>query len=314
MPILQDDRFTRGTVRRARHHVSGLHFVLIFASIALLVFARLDHPWIHRLEAKLGNLLREPLKLASMRLEPLTRFRNRLQRAYEDEPVLDRLRAENARLRAENRVLRRRDAERIELARLAKLTPAEPERYATAHIIARGNGPFRHVLTIDIGRANGARRGHPVVRDGELIGHLAWVGTHVARVLLLEDERSRIPVVVGDANIPAIAAGGYGTGPRLLFVPRDAAIRSADRVSTSGAGGVLPLGLRLGVIRKNGPFWHITQVHAGAPGPLVQVLFHEPHNLAVVPFKHKPLTTTSRLVTAPRGRTGSGKPGEAIVE
>ena len=69
-----------------------------------------------------------------------------------------------------------------------------------------------------------------------------------SRVLLLNDLNSRIPVLVGPAGVRALASGDNSAELKLEFLPDGASPHAGDEVYTSGSDGVLPRGLRVGVV------------------------------------------------------------------
>jgi rod shape-determining protein MreC len=73
------------------------------------------------------------------------------------------------------------------------------------------------------------------------------VGTRTARVLLITDLSSRIPVQLGASRGRAILAGTNGPRPRLLYWS-DAAPQEGERVVTSGEANAFPANLPVGTV------------------------------------------------------------------
>jgi len=69
-----------------------------------------------------------------------------------------------------------------------------------------------------------------------------------ARVLLITDLNSRIPVVSEKGRVRAILSGDNSAQPKLAFLPPNARLNLGDRIVTSGHGGVFPAGLPVGTI------------------------------------------------------------------
>jgi rod shape-determining protein MreC len=101
---------------------------------------------------------------------------------------------------------------------------------------------------INLGRDDGVRIGYAVINGDGLVGRTVEAGASVARVLLLNDLNSRIPVLVGTAGVRALASGDNSAELKLEFFPDGASPHPGDEVYTSGADGVLPRGLRVGVV------------------------------------------------------------------
>lgn len=67
--------------------------------------------------------------------------------------------------------------------------------------------------------------------DGIVIGRVASVAQSTLRILMLNDTKSALPVVVSDQYVNAVAVGN-GHGVDLLHMPIDSAIKSGDIVRT----------------------------------------------------------------------------------
>ena len=78
------------------------------------------------------------------------------------------------------------------------------------------------------------------------------VGSRAARVLLVTDLNSRVPVIVEGSQQRALLAGDNSERPYLRYLDTGAAIQIGDRIVTSGQGGVFPPGLPVGVVASLG--------------------------------------------------------------
>jgi rod shape-determining protein MreC len=166
------------------------------------------------------------------------------------------LRAENARLREQNlRLLDWQSAARqlsLENAALRQLLRmrVDPDRptAVTGRVVGDAGGPFVHTVLVDVGAEHGVARGMAAVNERGLIGRVIEVGRQSARVLLLTDFNSRIPVMVEPSRDQAILAGNNTRRPSLAFLPLNPRLAVGNRVVTSGRGGVLPPGLEIGTV------------------------------------------------------------------
>ena len=163
---------------------------------------------------------------------------------------------ENARLREENRRLMawQVDAARLTvqnhaLQRMLKVPEVDhPATWLTARIVGDSGGSFVQALLLDAGTEQGVAIGMPAIAPEGLVGRVVDVGRRSARVLLVTDFNSRIPVVVESSGDHAILEGGNSLRPTLRFLPMNPGFALGDRVLTSGRGGVLPPGLMVGRI------------------------------------------------------------------
>jgi rod shape-determining protein MreC len=151
-------------------------------------------------------------------------------------------RAEATRLQVENASLR-------EVLHAQRRQPVPIER--TARVVADSRSPFVHTRLLDSGARDGVREGMAVLGTGGLAGRVVDVAPHSARLLLLTDFNSRLPVLVLPSRDPAILAGDNSPLPRLDFMPLTPQVQAGDRVVTSGAAGVLPVGLPIGRVVRD---------------------------------------------------------------
>lgn len=159
-----------------------------------------------------------------------------------------RLREENARLLQWQEVARRLEAENARLRGLVKFAPEGALHYVSARVIANSGGGFARNVLINAGSRDGVGRGQAAVTGEGLAGRVSEVGERAARILLLTDLNSHIPVVLDESRQRAVMAGDNSDQPRLLYVPANVEVKVGERIVTGGAGGVFPPGLPVGVV------------------------------------------------------------------
>ena len=103
-----------------------------------------------------------------------------------------------------------------------------------------------HAKLLNVGKDDGIRKGQVATDDFGLVGQIVAVGQRSARLLLLTDLNSRVPVLVGAKQQPAILAGDNTRFPTIVFLPVGVQVTPGDLVVTSGAGGVFPPRLPIG--------------------------------------------------------------------
>ncbi len=166
--------------------------------------------------------------------------------------AVDRNRALTAELAAARAEVQRAAADRAALAALKRLQRVrEPGRrvIGTARIVSATSGSVVRSAMIAAGRGDGVVPGLPVIGADGLIGRTVEAGSHAARVLLLTDPASRIPVTVVRTGQPALVVGT--NRPSLTLQDRggaDVPLQAGDRLVTSGDGGVFPPGIPVGII------------------------------------------------------------------
>jgi rod shape-determining protein MreC len=222
--------------------------ILVALSIALLTMSRSDVALIQQLRVTVVDAVAPMLDL-------LSRPAAYGSAAVDGVRELVWMRSENARLRAENErllqwqaVARRLEAENASLRDLLGFVPDPAATFVTARIIADPGGAYVRSLLVNAGSRAGIAKGQIAVAADGLVGRISEVGERSARVLLLTDLNSRIPVILESSRERAVLAGDNTDRPRLVHLPVSARLIPGDRVVTSGHGGVFPPGLPIGVV------------------------------------------------------------------
>src|SRR5262249_27900302 len=159
-----------------------------------------------------------------------------------------RLAAENERLLNWQQMGLKLASENARLRELLKLTPEPPATFITARVIASSGGAYVRSLMVRAGSENGVARGQAAVTGDGLVGRVSEVGSRAARVILVTDLNSRVPVVVEGTQQRALLTGDNSERPCLRYFDAGTQIKIGDRVITSGQGGVFPPGLPVGIV------------------------------------------------------------------
>jgi rod shape-determining protein MreC len=226
---------------------------LLVASIALLIIGRADLRLLEAVNTGVSDVLTPALEVV---LQPV----NASRRLAETVGELVALRAENVRLREQNELLLEWQSVArqlaLENAALRQVLSAEVEdehpTAVTARVVADAGGPFVQTVIVNAGADQGVAKGMAAVNERGLVGRVIEVGRRSARILLLTDFNSRVPVMVEPSRDQAILAGDNSREPGLVFLPLNPRLSVGDRVVTSGRGGVLPPGLAVGVVSQIG--------------------------------------------------------------
>jgi len=142
----------------------------------------------------------------------------------------------------------RLEAENAQLRALNKVTLAPRFDYITAQVVGNSGGAFTQSITINAGRAQGVRPGTVVMDGTAAIGRVVALGANAARVVLVTDASSRIPVVLTPGDIRALLIGDNTARPKLQFLSKPGRVSKGQRVLTSNHGGIFPKGLPLGTV------------------------------------------------------------------
>lgn len=221
---------------------------LVFVSAMLVVFGKTDTLLYDNFRIALADRLEPVLEIAS---QPVTVATNALQAVSDAANMYRenaRLREENARLLQWQQVARHLAIENAELRGLVKLVPQDAIHTIAARVIADSGGAFARSVLIDAGRRDGVARGQAALNGEGLVGRVAEVGERTARILLLTDLNSHVPVEVVNTHERAMLDGDNSEQPRLVYLPSKTEVKVGERIVTDGAGGVFPPGLPVGVV------------------------------------------------------------------
>ena len=247
-------RLRGGSALRLASAKAWLHrftFVLLFgASLALMVLGKSESPIVERARLTVTDAV-TPI------MNGLSRPLASIRQAYDNAREFLDLREENAALREQQArlvqwqsVARQLEAENRALRDLLKFAPDRAASFVTARVVADNGGAFVRSVLVAAGSRDGLRKGDAAVTGEGLVGRVAEVGERSARVLLLTDINSRIPVVIERSRDQGILAGDNSDNPRLLYLSHGSQLVPGDRVVTSAAGGAFPPGLPVGVVKS----------------------------------------------------------------
>ena len=164
----------------------------------------------------------------------------------------------NAELEREMEIARVRlaeaDALRQENERLKavlRLAEGDTGPVAVARLIGSTSSSVRRIGYISAGRNDGVRPGMPVTSPTGLVGRVLETGARSARVLLLTDTESMVPVRRSTDNTVAFAEGRSDGSLRLRLVNLGInPIKKGDVFVTSGAGGLFRPNIAVAVAQE----------------------------------------------------------------
>ncbi len=222
--------------------------LLVLALLALFLLWRIDSPRVERFRAALIDRLLPSFDWA---LVPVTKAAGMI----EDFQSYTRIYEQNQELRRELQQLKAWKEAALQLeqknARLLDLNQVrlDPKlTHVTGVVLADSGSPFRQSVLLNVGARDGIRDGWATMDGIGLVGRIAGVGQRTARVILLTDATSRVPVTVQPSGQKALLSGDNSGLPPLEFLEQPDEVRPGDRVVTSGDGEVFPAGLLVGQV------------------------------------------------------------------
>jgi rod shape-determining protein MreC len=160
---------------------------------------------------------------------------------------------ENRKLKTELEKLKNKDFQTLYLQtankRLQDIIQLEKKSAFTtiaAKVILDKNSPYLNSVIINRGSRSRIKLGMPVLSEGNLVGRVVEVNFLSARILLLNDLNSKIPVMISPKGSQAILSGRGEDKPKLEYLPEKFELSDKNLVFTSGKDGIFFEGIPVG--------------------------------------------------------------------
>lgn len=222
--------------------------ILVFALLGIFLVWRIDSPRVERFRLAVIDRVVPSFDWA---MAPVTGMANLIS----DFQSYQQLAAQNGDLRRELQQMKAWKEAALQLeqenAKLLGLNNVrlDPElTYITGVVLTDSGSPFRQSVLLNVGARDGLVDGWPTMDGIGLVGRISGVGEKTARVILLTDTSSRIPITIQPSGQRAILGGDNTLNPPIEFLENADLVRPGDRVVTSGDGGVFPADLLVGQV------------------------------------------------------------------
>ncbi|WP_104019549.1 rod shape-determining protein MreC [Roseovarius nitratireducens] len=232
----------RGPLRRL------LLGVLLVCLVGIFLLWRIDSPRVERFRAQVVDRVVPSMDWA---MAPVTgavhilRDFQSYQRMYEKNRELRR---ELQQMKAWKEAALQLEQENARLLDLNNVQLDPRLTYVTGVVMADSGSPFRQSVLLNVGARDGIMEGWAAMDGLGLVGRISGLGRNTARVILLTDTSSRLPVTIQPSGQHALVIGDNSPAPLLDFIENPDQIRPGDRVLSSGDGGVFPAGLAVGQV------------------------------------------------------------------
>jgi rod shape-determining protein MreC len=244
---------TLGRTRARRTNSVARPFALLFViSLLILLFRSAA---VVQGAAEVGTQVLVPVQRALAETGITT---NRFFQAIGE---LDRLRTDNADLRAANDRLTLENARLAEASiaaqQAAKLDAAQralPYKTITAPVIARDPSGVLKTIVIGAGTDQGVRVDQVVLAEQGVVGRVSEAGSNYAKVLLVTDSSSSVSALVQTSRASGIVRGEYGDTLVMEWILQSDPVKPGDIVVTAGLGignelrSLYPKGLVIGTV------------------------------------------------------------------
>ncbi len=258
---------------------------MLMLSLGLVLIGRADQNFSDHLRAGLDDLLAPAYQLVSGPVDAAEHGTGVVGHLFDMQAQNEQLRAENETLKQWQAVAMALEAQNDALKATLDYVPAAAPKFYTGDVVADLGGVYaRSVLVVLPAAANDPKAViGAIAMDGRgVAGRVVEAGSRSARVLLITDLNSRIPVAIGTSGAPALMTGTNGSDPALLYWAPGQPPAEGAMVLTSAVGGAFPPGLPVGVVHYNAQNDPVVLPLADLSGLRLLRLFSYPENLPVL--------------------------------
>ena len=164
------------------------------------------------------------------------------------------LEIENLKLKLEIELLKKNEqsklilqAENAALKKMLNVSQNISSAFITAKVIGVSFNPFSSVATIEVGSKAGINVNDIVRGKKGLVGRVIEVSDHYAKVMLITDQDSRIPVFSANSQARGILAKQDGS-LKIIYLNEDHDLQPGDLICTSGEGTIFVRGIPVAVV------------------------------------------------------------------
>lgn len=155
---------------------------------------------------------------------------------------------QNNRLKAEIALMKEIEEENASLRTEIDFVRRGKFVYEAAEVTSYDPSSLRGMVTINKGSADGLKTGMAATSEGYLVGRISEVSEHSAKIQIITDPTSAIPVAIQNTSVNGIAKGELGSGLTMEKIPQGEEVKVGQTIITSGLGGEIPRGIIIGEI------------------------------------------------------------------
>ena len=270
---------------------------MIVMLLAIFLFWRIDNPRIEKMRMAIIDVVVPNFAWVAT---PVTGTVNLVRSAQSYNSIYrqnQELRREIQQMKAWKEAALSFEQENARLLNLNKVKLDPKFTHITGVVLADSGSPFRQTVLLNVGARDGIIDGWAAMDGIGLVGRISGVGDRTARVIMLSDNSSRIPVTIEPTGQYALMVGDNSSRPPIDFVENLEAVRPGDRVVSSGDGGVFPAGLLIGqVVQSSSGRLRVRLAADIQRLEFLRIIRHEPR---------EKILTTGSLVGVPSSTAGS---------
>ena len=223
--------------------------VLIIFSLALLVLGRQNFKPIDYLKVSIKEIIYRSTFIISVPENYLKKTYSTIEDHFNLYGEYSKIKTELKKLKAQDKINDFIISENKRLKQVVDDYIVESDEII-AKILIDKKSPFLRSIVVNKGSAEGLKLGMAVLDNNYLIGKVVEVNFSTARVLLLSDLNSKIPIIIEPGGIEAILSGTGQHNGVIQYTKEKYIIDKESVVYTSGSGGLFKSGIPIGTIEN----------------------------------------------------------------
>ncbi|MBY0462663.1 MAG: rod shape-determining protein MreC [Alphaproteobacteria bacterium] len=251
--------FMARTFKRSVIAINKFFFTILFVAMSAycLHLSSIQHPIFSSLESMLMDITTPAIHFLSQPIEWTKEYIRNNESLRQE---INKLREENKKLLDWQVLAQKKERENQYLKEMLNTDPNLPNSIVTTKILGIPNDGYRATMLVANSSSLELERNQAVVCPDGIIGRIINIGMTTARVMLITDLNSRVPVRVESTGEQAILSG-HNNSRELTVIHTDSTassdlqpsvkkepIKVGDRFLTSGYGGIYPPGLPVAVV------------------------------------------------------------------
>ena len=224
--------------------------VLIFFSLILLVLGRQNFKPIDYAKISIREIIYRSSFIISVPENYIKKTYLTIQDHFNFYNEYSKVKSELKKLKAQDRINDFIISENKRLKQVVDDYIVESEEII-AKILIDKESPFLRSIVVNKGSSEGIKLGMAVLDNNYLIGKVVEINFSTARVLLLSDLNSKIPVTIEPGSIEAILSGTGQYSGIIQYTKAKYNLGKENVVYTSGSGGLFKSGIPIGIIENN---------------------------------------------------------------
>lgn len=224
--------------------------VLILASLVLVGIGRSDIKAMENIRAKILDFITPFLYAVTSPVQTYQTLSESVRDFFSVYQQNIILKNENEKIKRLKPLTVELQAENERLRKALNFLPPPETKFVTAKIIGDNSNAYGRYMIIKTSDASSLQTGQIVSNHEGLLGRITEVGKISARVMLLTDLNSRVPVISVQSGERAVLAGNNTDTPNLLYLPKDTKLHEGEKIVTSGDGNFFPQGIAVGIVKN----------------------------------------------------------------